>query len=207
MTMAPFIWSGEWFLKSLANFPVMKFPRMFLQTFHFLEHATCFPEKKGVSLEDPAWWLSLCIGSWYSVGRLPGTPKLPLEAGSAPSRGNKSAFDIKISSLGDWLGVAASKHLSAEDLGCSARTLGCSGCHGIGGLLGDGETESRGAHCVASHGLGPGQGFPELKFQGPAGPSPGKCPRKLQSLRTCQGEGSGTRYFLGENGNVFCSKK
>ena len=54
MTMAPFISNGECFLKSFANFPVMKFPRMFLQTFHFLEHYTCFPENKGVSLEDLA---------------------------------------------------------------------------------------------------------------------------------------------------------
>lgn len=71
MTMIPFISSGKCFLKSLAKFPVMKFPSMFLQTFHFLEHYTCFPENKGVSLEDLARWLSLYIDSRYSVDESP----------------------------------------------------------------------------------------------------------------------------------------
>lgn len=72
MAMVPFISNRTCFLKSLANFPVRKFPRLFLQTFHFLERSPCFSENNNVSQECGARWFSLYIGSRCSVDESPG---------------------------------------------------------------------------------------------------------------------------------------
>lgn len=73
MTMVPFILNGKYFSKSLANFHMMKFPRTFIQTFHFLECYTGTPPwERGVSLGNLARWLSLYIGSRLSLDEAPG---------------------------------------------------------------------------------------------------------------------------------------
>lgn len=53
--MVPFISRGKYFLKSLANFPVMKFPRKLVETFHFLQATQAFPEKSGVGEAELLW--------------------------------------------------------------------------------------------------------------------------------------------------------
>lgn len=72
MSVVPFISNRKRFLKSWAHFPVMKFPRPFFQTFHFLEHCTRFPESQRVSPGYATRWFSLCGGPRYSPDEPPG---------------------------------------------------------------------------------------------------------------------------------------
>lgn len=123
----------------------MKFPRLFLQTFHFLAHYTCFPENKKVSPEDLARWLSILVldirirVSGARLGFL-------LKQEMLISWGSKSAYDIKMSSSGMtgrcWLKARFSWVLG--------------GCDSVKGLLMEKQSLRR-SHQVVSHCLGLGQ--------------------------------------------------
>lgn len=74
------------------------------------------------------------------------------------SWGNKSAFDIKITSFWDLVEVLSRVHILAESLGCSEQSLGQGGCNSIKKPLVDGKMESQGSSlsCESWFGTMPG---------------------------------------------------